>query len=80
MYFAIIIILSISAVKSQDCESAQLSLAFDSTCQAALLAVASSNITSLAGDTDNDLCMDPCYSLVNDVATYCPDFVSYLHI
>ena len=71
--------MSINAVKSQDCNSAQLSLAVNGTCQTALLSVAMSDIISLA-DSDNDLCMEPCYSLIDDVATYCPDFVSYLAI
>ena len=79
MYFVVIIsfLLGINIVKGQDaCTIAQFAVASNSVCQQALLALAMSNGTGI--DSSNPVCVDPCYSLIIDVADNCPDFVSQL--
>ena len=79
MYLVVIIslVLSISTVRGQDaCTTAQLAVASNSVCQQALLTLATSNGTGI--DSSSPVCMDPCYSLVTDVADNCPDLVRHL--
>ena len=81
MYYVVIVslVLCMSTVKGQNaCSTAQLALATTSECQQALLALAMSNGTGV--DSNNAVCMDPCYSLITDVADNCPDFVSHLQL
>ena len=66
-----------TAVRSQDaCTTAQLAVASNSVCLQTLQTLAMSNGTAI--DSSSPVCMDPCYSLVTDVADNCPDLVSHL--
>ena len=65
-------LLMVNNVKSQDaCTIAQLALASNTQCLDALQSVA-----DIADFANSPLCTEPCYSLINDVATNCEEFVS----
>ena len=65
-------LLMVNNVKSQDvCTIAKLALASNTQCLDAL-----ESVTGIADFANSPLCTEPCYSLVNDVATNCEEFVS----
>ena len=79
MYIAVITslvwgLLMVNNVKSQDaCTIAKLALASSTQCLDAL-----ESVTGIADFANSSLCTEPCYSLVNNVATHCEQFVSYI--